>query len=437
MTNHITVEELERYRDHHLSVDELIPIDKHLSQCSSCHQLFKNLTIKPERLFPLQVDLSPINYEMEDMHLLFDEQIVPYVEGTLDAVDMEITESHLEYCLSCKEELRSFINFRESLDRPVKIDDQRPRLWQRLSSILVWPTFEWSPVKAMALTVVIGATLALLLLWPTNRYKQQAQLSQKKQEEQQQPINIVPTPDLTSNEIKPINSNEVEDNLQIVLSIKDSNREIKLDKDGKLYGLDDLPANLQQNVKEALVAKEIKRPQILSTLVEESTQELSSESKATPEFKLISPLKSVIREEEPVFSWQPLRGAESYSVSVYDENYKEIARSEPITSTKWKLPTQLKRGHNYSWQVIAKRDGKEYFSPTSSVPEAKFRVLEQAKLIEIKQLEERIGKSHLTLGTLYARMGLLQEAKRELQQLLKENPNSQHIRRLLRQIESW
>jgi hypothetical protein len=84
--------------------------------------------------------------------------------------------------------------------------------------------------------------------------------------------------------------------------------------------------------------------------------------------------------------------------------------------------------------VKAIKDGQELMSPRPTEPMAKFRILDQAKADELKQAQRIYAGSHLTLGVLYARYGLLDEAERELLALRIDNPDSAIALRLLAKV---
>jgi hypothetical protein len=86
--------------------------------------------------------------------------------------------------------------------------------------------------------------------------------------------------------------------------------------------------------------------------------------------------------------------------------------------------------------VKAIKDGQEVTSPRPPAPEAKFRVLDQAKVNELARAKRTYPTSHLTLGLLYAEAGLLKESEQELRALQKANPTSDLARTLLRQVQA-
>ena len=62
----------------------------------------------------------------------------------------------------------------------------------------------------------------------------------------------------------------------------------------------------------------------------------------------------------------------------------------------------------------------------------KFAILPTADLKELTRLKQ--SDSHLALGAFYARTGLLDEAEREFQSLIKLNPDSELPRKLLQSV---
>jgi hypothetical protein len=112
-----------------------------------------------------------------------------------------------------------------------------------------------------------------------------------------------------------------------------------------------------------------------------------------------------------------MEGATGYVVEVYDEHFKLVSSSPQVTNLQWATTQALPRGHVYSWQVKAIKDGQETTSPRPPAPQAKFRVLDQAKVNELTRAKRAYGSSHLMLGLLYAEAGLLKEAEAELRLL--------------------
>src|SRR5262249_14593451 len=132
--------------------------------------------------------------------------------------------------------------------------------------------------------------------------------------------------------------------------------------------------------------------------------------------------------------WEPLSGATSYKVSVGDLYGHEVAQSEQLhpNRTTWTLPSTLKRGEIFIWEVEAMLDGKKIVSPGTFAAQMKFKVLTSDSAQELNSLQS--SRSHLALGVFYAREGMPQEAEREFQILSRDNPKSPVLRKLLNQI---
>lgn len=100
------------------------------------------------------------------------------------------------------------------------------------------------------------------------------------------------------------------------------------------------------------------------------------------------------------------------------------------------MASSLKRGETYSWQVTAIKDGRELVSPAPPAPDAKFKILHGTKTRELEQARRTYPDSHLVLGILYQRAGLLDDAEREFKILSAANPKSQTARRMLNDLKS-
>ena len=151
-------------------------------------------------------------------------------------------------------------------------------------------------------------------------------------------------------------------------------------------------------------------------------------------FAVLEPIGNVLLTNRLTFRWTAMEGATGYIVEVFDEKFNPVTASQQLTALTW--TTRLPQGHVYSWQVKATKDGQEVTAPRPPAPQAKFRVLDQAKASELDNARRAHPSSHLTLGMLYADAGLLREAEQEFRLLQQANPNSELARNLLRQVQS-
>jgi hypothetical protein len=218
---------------------------------------------------------------------------------------------------------------------------------------------------------------------------------------------------------------------QIVAEIADGDKKIAVDQQGKLSGLESIAPSDQQLIARALSTGRIETSRELSQLSQKSGS-LMGEREGVA-FALTQPVGVIVLTDRPPFRWHALEGATSYQVSMFDSSFNKIIASPPLSVTSW-TPPQLERGKIYSWQVTAMKDGKEIKSPIPPAAEAKFKVLDRARVEEIDRAKR--SNSHLVLGVLYARDGLTNEAEREFRELVKENPDSSVARNLLRSVQA-
>lgn len=367
------------------------------------------------------------------------EQLVGLADNTLDATEREIIDIHLTVCASCKEDVRSFLAFREQIApemevtySPFEREPTRQPYW-----VSWWRGLVWKPVYAAAIVVIGVAILIGAVLFLNRRTeKQQAQQGPTPQVgPDSSPDNRaanVPSPPATPNE-SPI---EKPNSAEAIVLLNDRGGTITVNKSGSVAGLNDVPAPTRDEIAKVLLSERLERPAILKELGgQEGT--LRGRRNSQP-FKLTSPPRTVIVSDRPALTWEKAAGASSYRVYVNDPQGHEIASSEELSSerTEWILPQPLKRGEIYGWTVVAVVDGKEFVSPGPSAPEMKFQILTADRLRQLNQLKQT--RSHLALGVFYTNVGMMAAAEHEFQLLHQLNPNSKlatsllHRARLLR-----
>jgi hypothetical protein len=116
----------------------------------------------------------------------------------------------------------------------------------------------------------------------------------------------------------------------------------------------------------------------------------------------------------PQFSWQPVAGASSYRIAVFDAAFTELASSGPLTKTSWTPSSPLPAGVPLAWQVTARMpDGSEVLAPVPPRPEARFSVIDAAAAAKVADLRARLSDQPVALGILLAKAGLVDDAARE------------------------
>jgi hypothetical protein len=253
-------------------------------------------------------------------------------------------------------------------------------------------------------------------------------------EEKREVVVVVPTPSVQPSP-SAVPSVEVQqpEAAPVVAQLNDGAGVVSVDQGGKLSGADSLPPSYQELVKKALTSQRIERSSQLQGLTRPPSALMGGNDQVR-EFSVIEPAGIVLMSDRPAFRWSRFEGASDYVVEIYDEQFKLVMSSPQITTLSWAVTQPLPRGRVYSWQVKAVKDGQETTVPRPPAPQAKFRVIDQNKANELAKAKHAFGSSHLTLGLLYAEAGLLREAENEFRLLQKANPQSEIVRKLLRQL---
>ncbi len=405
---------------------ELGAIGQHLADCPECHGLLVE-SLRERGNEPSTFTLAP-EYWLRHEHLDYD-QLVELSEGRLDADEREAMDAHLRVCSTCEEDVKAFLAFRKEIDSELKPPYSRALAQQPVHKRpwrLTWNPLAWRPLYAaaaiiLAIAFIIG--VAVLLKRRTNTlqagYAPIPQVSPNVN--QGNPIGSSTPPGINASTPEPP-----------IVALNDNGRVIALDKNGNASGIDEIPSQAKDDVARVLKTERLETPNPNELLGEESGLRGGNEK---PRFRLIYPSRIVITTVTPTLRWEAAPGATSYRVYVSDARGSEVTKSDALSPdrTNWTVERPLKRGEVFTWSVGAVIDGKEIISPGPSSPEMKFKVLSARSFEQLKKLKS--SNSHLVLGVFYAREGLHGEAKREFQILLRENPNSDLAKKLLKQAE--
>ncbi len=442
---HVTEENFIAYGRRELVASETLAVQKHIGACEMCREKLARQFDATKAFSVLQNDFAFDNFAREPEHLAY-EQLALFADGKLDAVEQEIAESHFAICTECAKDsmdLRSFQTIAAArVSEKKSAETQRRFFWQKLFAFYSINSF--APVAAAILIVVLFGAWFLL----RRNEDEIAQANVNK-------ITTAPSPTdsnvSSTNNIPNANGLPEEapqpgvsptpeslPNNKTLLALSDANGQVTVDENGNAKGLENLSPAVQKAIWQSLQTGKVSVSTAANALGGGSGGILMSggnENNGVP-FALASPIGKVIRDNQPVLRWKPLKDAVAYSVTVVDDKFRVVAESGKLSATSWKPSKPLPRGANYSWQVTAiKQDGTETVSPSAPAPQARFRVIEQATNDEIGKLEKPGKRSHLALGVLYAQVGLIAEAQRELEILVKENPKSALARKLLTSVQ--
>ena len=454
-TEHLTEEEVARFRQRALTPAQRRELDAHVVGCESClrqvlnpahsHLAFTSLT---EAFMP-SLDEKPFHLSQEELKR--------YNGDVLDEADRTIFESHLEICSECSRQAAEAKAIAEAVPAAGWIEKETKPRWRWVPAFGVRSLF-WTPARAVGIIAAVGCVLLILALWiqqmtaPTQ--DQAVQTEQRDKPTLPSPNNSAappaPTGELAGgneNESSPgSNNNQASSNSStedakinapsIVVRLKDNGAEVGLDSQGKLVGLERIAPATQKAVQTALASEHLPEPQALNELAGGKIILMGEVSEGLP-FKLIAPVGVVLSLNRPTLRWQPVDGATHYTVSVFDSDFNRVAKSNPQGATAWTVPLSLQNGKIYSWEATALKDNQEITSPVAPAPRAQFKIVEAERLNEIATVRKQKPLSHLALGVLYARAGLLTEAEGEFRALLNDNPQSNVAKKLLSMVQAW
>lgn len=441
MNRHPTVGQLIEYRRGELRPGDFLEVQRHLLSCPACAESYG--AVRPlggdyatllGALLP-GADEGPFHLTMRDAS--------DYVRGEADDVSAEIAETHLEACPECA---RMVSALRQAGGEPAHVIQTLPAVPAAYKlpghARLLASVARHRLTVAASVLVVAGLAIAFILQRGVRERpdvsNNPASVSSSTQvtptpPEQQQHKEVGPDSN-TAHAPQPSPAREsAAPPSRPLLALLDGKRLVTLTREGELSGLPVMPLSLSRSVSAALASGRVETPRDLADLKGSRSVLLGEGDDGIP-FRLLSPVGVVIADRQPLLKWSPLPGASSYTVTVTDANYDEVAVSQPLTGFEWRVPVALAPGSTYTWQVSARRGEDEVRSPTMPAPAAKFKLLSSASEREVRRARRLYAGSHLLLGVIYARAGLLDEAAREFQALSEINPGSALPRRLLRSV---
>lgn len=428
MSAHLSNEVVERFHAQRLSGTDKSEIYEHVLGCETCRERVVTPSVQNIAVDTLTGHLLP---EPGDLFHLDAETIEAFVDDKLNPLDRSTAKLHLDCCVECSSEVT---DLRESLatmkamsqtDTATQVVSIRARHLSRLS------------MRIAAVVALVGfIAIAAMVIWklkssrptPTPQLAGGAEPGSSPQIKLPA-LNPSPTPNTPHNAENPPSLAPPKD---VVATIKDGPHQITVDQNGKADGLESLPADSRSAVARALTGEPIEAPEVLDELTTTNVSVRSANPTERP-IVVVYPARTVIEENQPTLRWRATKNASSYQVSVSDENFRQVAKSElPAAASEWKMTAALERGHVYTWSVRTVNDQGQLSEVTS---QGKFKVLSGDKLKELTGLKR--SKSHLALGLFYAQEGIIDKATAELRMLFQENPDSEIARQLLNRIQSW
>ncbi|HLK20357.1 MAG TPA: hypothetical protein VKT81_15485 [Bryobacteraceae bacterium] len=145
-----------------------------------------------------------------------------------------------------------------------------------------------------------------------------------------------------------------------------------------------------------------------------------------PDDEFVSPVATAVLDGRPTFRWKPVDGG-SQRIRVSRLDSSLVAESGEVSGKEWTPETDLAPGITYQWQIVTPRGT----IPQTSANAPRFRVVDAATSARLRDLAEKRGGVHLLLAIEYGKAGLVEDAKRELNEELKTTRHAEAIERLL------
>jgi hypothetical protein len=424
LSDHLTNRQIEDYGRCQLAAREALSVSAHLAGCEMCRERLESSGNDDEEYLELRAELlgetealtSPIGH-------LTVEELSGFVDGRLLGEQMQVVEDHLTCCEECNLMVKDLQAFKGEVtggyDRNHQPsgrgagDESR---WRELFGAWtgLWP-------KSLVFGAAVAACLLGVMGWQVWREWWGGNDNPE--------ITKVPSSAGVSRAGSPSPGPGSERSL--IVRLNDGEGEVRLDREGRVSGLAHLSPGDREMVERALTTQTIERSPLLTKLTRPKGTSRGS-AKQGEGFSVIEPVGAVTMSNRPTFRWSPLDGGTSYTVEIYDEQLRQVAVSEPVAGHSWTVKQPLKRGRIYAWLVKSSKNGRVEVSPPAE--EARFRILDQARLDELTAARRAYGSSHLALGLLYAQAGVLDEAEREFRALQRANPKSEIANRLLMRI---
>src|SRR6266404_507363 len=246
MNGHLSAQIIERYRQGSLPPAELLDADDHLTACEICRQHAGDEARVQAAGRSVRSELAATGLT----HLDY-EELESYVEGTLDQLDREIADSHLELCEQCAGELGELRAFTTEMDAYAAREyaPAAPRsLGQKIRSFVKGlregsEGFWRSPALSLPVRLASVGLIVALLLWVALLNSRNSQLrttlegarqenEKLKQDYQTASVSVTEL----QNELAQLKS-EVLPSSSIVVALNDGPGQVTLDKEGNIEGV--------------------------------------------------------------------------------------------------------------------------------------------------------------------------------------------------------
>ena len=339
MSDHPSLERIVQYRDGALAPDELLGVDDHLATCATCRDRAQTLSEQAGRLESALVASGPRD------HVDFD-TLSQYVDGTLVETDREIADAHLSSCSLCAEDLGDLRRTRAELSglAPVTATPGWP-----------WLAFFLSGRGALAGAAALAVVAAVWAVRPGSTGR----------------------PVTTAKPVAPVATHAPAPGAPPTMAaLRDGPFAVTVDEHGNLTGLPELPAADRIALVKALTSGRLDVGGVTGLGGHAGVLMGESPGSTSESLSAAAPVATAVESDRPTFKWTAHRGALGYVVTIYDDQFNEVARSSEGLRLEWTPASRLARGVTYSWQVTARTAQGAVSAPVPPAAEARFRVVD-------------------------------------------------------------
>lgn len=146
------------------------------------------------------------------------------------------------------------------------------------------------------------------------------------------------------------------------------------------------------------------------------------------DFSVVSPIGEVVGDARPLFRWRGSTGR--FSVEIFDERMQLIAESPPLAAHEWRPAVPLPRSQILTWAVRLEAKGRSLIAPRPPDPPARFRIASSSAIDAARTTE-----SALEAALIYAREGMIDEARRKMREA-SSGSASEEIRKMLATLDA-
>jgi hypothetical protein len=334
---------------------------------------------------------------------------------------------HLKNCQYCQKRIETFtLQFPVASNQTTQeITDTPKQSW--LQAIKNAFAANWSAVKFATAALLLFLTVGLLfILFRSNS-----------QPEGVANVTIQETPSVNNNQVsetpvnKPVIITQNPSNVNKTPANQNENKSVATPQEPEKEI--DFSAELAYlpNVERDAVLQSLNNGQIIPSQDLALLQENIVRRSKSQNFAPISPKDEAVSSTQPIIRWQNQEKGE-YKVEIFDRELKKIAESEVLTQNSWQINKKIPAGF-YFWQISKIKNDSAEVEKSDKVF---FKIVSETERNRIERAKNST-KSNLVAAILYARAGLLNEAKRQLNLELQKNPNSTKAKKMLSQINGW